>query len=133
MPLIEVFFSIIALLQLVTLLRILRNFLVATSERIFQYTAIFLEKRIFRKMYVLSAWNDCYEIVSAVLTLHAAFLSSSLRFVGYGRGWSKFANLECNYCLCFVYKQIWWTTLCCLNSRVFFFLFIIIWLQFYSF
>ena len=36
-------------------------------------------------MYVLSAWNDCYEILSAVLTRHAPYLSSSLRVVGYGR------------------------------------------------
>ena len=35
-------------------------------------------------MYVLLAWNDCFEILSAVLTLHAAFLSSSLQVVGYG-------------------------------------------------
>ena len=35
-------------------------------------------------MYVLSAWND-YEILSAVLTLHTAFFSSSLQVGGYGR------------------------------------------------
>ena len=52
---VEVFFSVIALLQHVTLLRILRNCLVAASERILQYTAIFLEKRIFGKM--LSAFS----------------------------------------------------------------------------
>ena len=34
MPLIEVFFSIIALLQLVTLLKILQNFLAAAFKRI---------------------------------------------------------------------------------------------------
>ena len=49
------------------------------------------------------------------------------------QGWSKFANLACNSWFCFVYKQIWWITLSSLNSRVFFFLFIIIWLQFHSF
>ena len=49
------------------------------------------------------------------------------------QGWSKFAILECNRWFCFVYKQIWWTTLYSLNLRVFFFLFIIIWLQFYNF
>ena len=27
------------------------------------------------------------------------------------QGWSKFANPECNYWFCFVYKQIWGTTL----------------------
>ena len=46
---------------------------------------IFLEKRILRKMYMLLAGNDCFEILSVVLTLHAAFLSSSLQLVGYGR------------------------------------------------
>ena len=40
------------------------------------------------------------------------------------QGWSKLANLECNYWFCFVYKQIWWTTLSSLNPRVFFLLFI---------
>ena len=35
-------------------------------------------------MYVLSAWNDCFEILSSVLTLHAAHLSSSLQVVWYG-------------------------------------------------
>ena len=95
---VEVFFSIIALLQLVTLLRILRNFLAPSSERILQYPAIFLEKRIFRKLYVLSAWNDCYVIFSAALTLHDAFLSSSLRVVGYGRDIHKLI-------LNFIYKN----------------------------
>ena len=36
-------------------------------------------------MCMLSAWNDCCEVLSAVSTLHAAFLPSSLRVVGYGR------------------------------------------------
>ena len=36
-------------------------------------------------MYVLSAWNDCYKVLSAVLTLDTAFLLSSLRVVEYGR------------------------------------------------
>ena len=40
-------------------------------------------------MHVLSAWNDCYEILLAVLTLHAAFLSSSLRVVEYVRDISQ--------------------------------------------
>ena len=35
-------------------------------------------------MYAHSARNDCFEILSAVLTLQAAFLSSGLRVVGYG-------------------------------------------------
>ena len=35
-------------------------------------------------MYVLSAWNDCYETLSAVLTLHAVFLPSIMRVVAYG-------------------------------------------------
>ena len=33
------------------------------------------------------------------------------------QGWSNLANFECNYWFCFVYKQIWWTTLSSLNSR----------------
>ena len=37
------------------------------------------------------------------------------------QGWSKLANLECNYWFCFAYKQIWWTALSSLNSRVIFF------------
>ena len=83
MPLIKVFFIITALLQLVTLLRILRNFLVAASEKIFYNTTTFQEKRILWKTYVISAWNDCYEILSLVLTLQVVFLSSSLPVVGW--------------------------------------------------
>ena len=36
-------------------------------------------------MGLLSALNYCHEILSAVLTLHGAFLSGSLRLLGYGR------------------------------------------------
>ena len=35
-------------------------------------------------MYALPAWNDCYEILSAVLNFHTDFLSSFLPVVGYG-------------------------------------------------
>ena len=95
MPLIEVFFSIIAPFQLVTLLRnvtspwisslrVLQNVLMVAYERIFYYSAIFQEKRIPRNMYVLSVSNDFYKILSTMLTVHAAFISSSLRVVGYG-------------------------------------------------
>ena len=65
-------------------MRILRNFLAAAYERNLSYSVIFLEKKIPGKVYVLSALNDCYEILSKVLTLHADFLSSSLRVVKYG-------------------------------------------------
>ena len=44
-PLIEVFFSIIALIQLATLLRTLRNFLGAAPERMMLYIVIFLDKK----------------------------------------------------------------------------------------
>ena len=40
-----------------------------------------------------------------------------------------YGNKSFNYWFCFVYKQIWWTTLSSLNSGVFFFLFIFSWLQ----
>ena len=45
MPLIEVFFSIIALIQFVKLLRTLRNFLGAAPERMMLRIVIFLEKK----------------------------------------------------------------------------------------
>ena len=45
-------------------------------------------------MYALSSWNDCYEILSEVLTLHTAFLSSSLGVLGYRRDINRFFMLS---------------------------------------
>ena len=51
------------------IMRILRNFLAAANERNLSYSVIFLEKKIPGKVYVLSALNDCYEILSKVFTV----------------------------------------------------------------
>ena len=57
------------------------------------------------KVYVLSALNDCYEILSKVLTLHADFLSSSLRVVKYGGDMIRSWNLLQR---CYWRYDIWW-------------------------
>ena len=97
------------------------------------------ETTLFSTLSLVSCWmiyflNNINEIYSTKFNKSDSVVTCILLYGNESfKDQVNFSNLECSYWFCFVYKLIWWTTSSSLNSRVFFFLFIIIWLQLYNF